>query len=46
MRYKSGSVLRFLKDNKLANNDTFYIDIVRCSYAQNLKELQGYLGIA
>ncbi len=45
MSDKSGSVMRFLTDNKLADKNTFYIDIVKASRAKDLKELKQFLGV-
>lgn len=46
MRYKSGSVLRFLQDNNIANKDTFYIDIYKAAAAQSINEIKEILGVA
>ncbi len=45
MQNMSGSVMRFLTDNKLADKNTFYIDIVTASRAKDLKELKQFLGV-
>lgn len=45
MAQKSGSVMRFLTDNKLADKNTFYIDIIKASGAKDLKELKQFLGV-
>lgn len=45
MENKSGSVMRFLVDNKLADKNTFYIDIVKASCAKDMKELRQFLGV-
>lgn len=45
MAQKSGSVMRFLTDNKLADKNTFYIDIIKASKAKDLKELKQFLGV-
>lgn len=45
MVQKSGSVMRFLTDNKLADKNTFYIDIIKASKAKDLKELKQFLGV-
>lgn len=46
MKRKSGSVMRFMLDNKLANKDTFYIDVVKAAQAKDLQELKQFLGVA
>lgn len=46
MRYKSGSVLRFLQDNKIADKDSFYINIYKVAAAKDVKEIKEILGVA
>ena len=46
MRYKSGSVLRFLQDNKIVDKDSFYINIYKVAAAKDVKEIKEILGVA
>lgn len=46
MRYKSGSVLRFLQVNKIADKNSFYINIYKAAAAKDVKEIKDILGVA
>ena len=46
MRWKSGSVLRFLQENKIADKDSFYINIYKVAAAKDVKEIKEILGVA
>lgn len=46
MRWKSGSVLRFLQENKIADKDSFYINIYKVAAAKNIQEIKDILGVA
>lgn len=46
MRWKSGSVLRFLQENKIADKDTFYINIYKVAASKNIQEIKDILGVA
>lgn len=46
MRWKSGSVLRFLQENKIADKDSFYINIYKVAAAKDIQEIKDILGVA
>ena len=46
MRWKSGSVLRFLQENKIADKDSFYINIYKLAAAKDIQEIKDILGVA